>query len=405
MRLSTFKISYVKGFILVLVILCLYLYECSNSTPIEIGRKHLSSNEPDDPSGKSGDTMLSFRAYGNSSGAGSSTSITIMFILDITKDMPQTPINYIGSIISSIDSIVSNLQTQGFSQIKIGYTTYTDTVSAPYTATDQYDTLKNSLAYNVSFLPGGDLVEAGLLGISRTVEYLKSSSTTDYKVMVLITNEFSHEDSGDYQADEEGCSNRHCCKVTGNVSNALNSISSAAKNNYKLFYIVPERDAQGCIYSPDSNFTSPREQLDALLQGTLGSQGGGWLCWAGNGDIAGCLTYTLTDQIGSLTGVSGTNPSGFVCLIEGAQFDILGNKISYKSSFQKQYQYYKNGQDSSVKITNQQIIDAVKAGKIQDGSVTVTQACFSESDAESGNFNSPATTRDQSITYSLEYIK
>ncbi len=379
---------------------------CNNSKdPMEIKRNHESSDSWVPPKYSSGDTVLSFKGYRGSGGSGSNSSITLMLLLDTTGDMfsdGSVQTDYLAYLRNNINNIVTALEGAGFTDIKIGYISYGDTVDAPYEPTDQYNDLISSLE-TVNHHNGYDYVEAGLEAVKQGAIYLKGSSYSAYKVMLLITNTFSHDDLSANSNGSTICfNNRRCCSVQS-VVNELQNISEPERNRLKFFYLAPSTSTDGRECQNETSFLSPKAQLDKLLENGLGNNNGAYLGWANNGDFGTMISTNMVNKLKSMpkpTG-SGSSSSDVVCLIKEAQFEMLGTKMSFKSTYEAQYQFYKHGVDSSALVGNKDVIEAVKSGNFSGGTASVNQSCFYVSDAEKGEFSEPLSTSTVSIPYKV----
>lgn len=312
--------------------------------------------------------------------------VSILFLLDITQSM--TP--YIETVKSNLTTLVNKLEKKNY-HVKIGYLSFKDDVKKVSSISDDTQAFKQSVS-NIEVSGGYDFPEAGLLAIQKASSIFQDTSLKSYlKTMVLISDDLSHSHPDTVLDTQElQCNPKRNCSIKDTYT-LLNELPSELQTSMKLFYSVPSQSECSC-----SGYSSPKKQLEELLSRSFISLSsdedkGAYLGWPFSDNS---ILSTLPKMIEKLT-----DPK-ILCLSKGITVKIDGQTLSYKSSFQEEYNNYLASKNSSMKLEDESLIKALK--NHSTGTVSVDLSCFDMVDAEEGNFSSPITKDKKDIEYKLE---
>ena len=331
---------------------------------------------------KDGVAELKFKAYGSTKDVQTTQKepVAIMFLLDVTGSMSS----YINVVKENVIAFAGKLKTLGFNNLKIGFISFRDSIVQIYNFTDNISGFQSAVSGQRADA-GGDSPEAGLLAIQKAADIFSGdSSLSSYlKIMVFISDTLQHFQNNITPRD---------CSINSTV-NKLNSLSPIMRKKTKLFFSVPDTKVVTC-----SDYSIPKFQLEELLSRVFTtvelSKRGGYLGWEFNQDS---LMNKLPTELVNIS------ESQVPCLIDKVEFNLDGHSIDCPTSYKRQYQLYLSGNETQAIIKDEDIVQAVKDGKITGGTVNVTQSCFSTSSAENFQFSSPIKTQTVSIPYTIEY--
>lgn len=312
--------------------------------------------------------------------------VSILFLLDITKSMSP----YIATVKSNLTTLVNKLEKNNY-HVKIGYISFKDDIKKVSSLSNDTQVFKQSIS-SLEVNGGYDYPEAGLLAIQKASSIFQDSSLKSYlKTMVLISDDLSHSNP-DNVLDSQSidCNPKRNCSIKDTYT-LLNKLPAEQQTSMKLFYSVPSQSICSC-----SGYSSPQKQIEELLSRSFTALSsdenkGAYLGWPFSDNS---ILSTLPKMIEKLA-----DPK-ILCLSEQITVKVDGQTISYKSTFQEEYNNYLASKNSNMKLENDSLIKALK--NHSTGTVSVDLSCFDMVDAEEGNFSSPITKDKKDIEYKLE---